>query len=258
MKFLPLLALLTFSQAASAADQAGYMRLFRGFKRADFTHSMFVQRLPAFMQSTLDLYGRVQNNYLVAVTPAIKPSLIADEMALLTYESEAEYKRIRATPEGERYAESHWEIFDKARSASVVVDFARAVPLTIEANKGYNFAVDHNDWSRGPTTFFIGLRKPEVRKELFLSRLASHVKLSRDSLLAYGLKGYAVVATEDYEIAVMNWESQAQMDRAFDSLFGHALVRDANEFMETLQWSNAQRFDGRHVEQNSFYSTLQR
>jgi hypothetical protein len=60
-----------------------------------------------------------------------------------------------------------------------------------------------------------------------------------------GLKGYVVVATDDWEIAWMNWESEQAMSAAMDSPEGKRIVEDAGKWMATAQWSTAGAFAGK-------------
>jgi hypothetical protein len=64
-----------------------------------------------------------------------------------------------------------------------------------------------------------------------------------------------VIANENYEAAYMNWDSKEDMQAAFASPEGKAIAADAGEFMEALQWSEAEDFNGSSVATGRFYST---
>lgn len=253
MKTCLILSLLLFSSCAHASGPAHYLRLWRGFQLPAFTDAHFQGELPSFMRATTTLYGNALSNYLVALPPSGRPAFVPDETALLAFGVESEYQRIRQTPEGRRYGESHWELFDRTRSGSLVVAHTPKVPSALVANTAYDFGLGGIDWSKGHTTYFVGLKKPGQGD--FFTRLAKHVSLVRDSFLAFGLRGYVVVATADYELAIMNWESDESMSKAFGSLFGQAVMKDGQEFLDNLQRNSAARFDGLRAEPGSFYST---
>ena len=254
MKFL--LLLLTLPSLGRAAETAGYYRVWQGFKKSEFSSPVFQERLPAFMNATVAVYGSLLNNYLVVVPPSEKPAFIPDEFALVALRSEADYQRVRATPEGKAYGESHWELFARENSKSApYVNYFPAEPNSLESNKAYDLVGAPVDWQAGHTTFFLGLRKGFLSRTAFLARLSQHVKLAANSFRSMGLKGFVLIAHEDYEAAYMNWESKEAMLAAFGTAAGANVQKDAAEIMDTLQWSEAEAFDSRSVVPGHFYQS---
>jgi hypothetical protein len=89
------------------------------------------------------------------------------------------------------------------------------------------------DLAKDYSKFYIGSRLDSVPKEQFLKRLAQHVEFIRDLMKPYGLKGYFVWASEDFEVAVLTWSSKEDADRTFSAI-GTAGVDDAAKILKTL------------------------
>ncbi len=257
MKLLNLsltLFVLSFNQFASASTTANYYRVWQGFKQPDLTTSQFLSRLPEFMNATTQVYGNVLNQYQVAVPPETKPQFVPDEFALISLPDEAIYREIRATPQGTAYAESHWQIFDKTNSKSAPLDIV--VPEILESGHAYNVLNARNDWSSGTTTFFLGLRKSGQNPQQFLKKLSEHILLVAKTLKPLGLKGYIIIADENYEAAYMNWTSPEEMNQAFTLAQGKAVATEASTFLNTLQWTPEISFNGKHVSPGQFYKAI--
>ncbi len=73
---------------------------------------------------------------------------LPDEIALITYESEETYKKIRATAPGIAYGDLHWELFRKDISKSTVpVQFEE----NLEVDKAYELDATFEGWKNGTT-----------------------------------------------------------------------------------------------------------
>lgn len=239
-----------------SAESAGYYRMWQGFKKPAFSSEEFREKLPNFMNGTVRVYGNLLNNYLVALPPASKPDFIPDEFALVALGSEQDYRQVRNTPEGKEYGESHWQLFAREKSGSAPIsNFFPEEPSSLQSNKAYDLMGAAVDWKKGHTTFFLGLRKDSLTKAEFLNRLSQHVKLAANSFRSVGLKGYLVIANENYEAAYMNWESKEAMQAAFFSAAGAQVQKDAGRFLELLQWSETEAYDSHSVAASHFYET---
>lgn len=247
---------LLFAQQLYAAEIGNYIRIFRGFKLPTLSQSDLLTKLPTFMNRTTELYGVVLNNYQVALPPTEHPEFIPDEIALLTYSSEEDYMRIRNTDEGRAYGAAHWEIFNRETSRSIVPESMERIPESLETRKAYDFSGKKIDWSQGHNTFFIGLRKNKFSAERFLERLRFHVTLAQAAFSGLGLRGYIVITDDNYEMAFMNWDSEKNMLRAFDTLNGARVAQDAQEIFDSLQWNGNSKFNGTSIEADHYYSTL--
>ena len=246
---------------AQAKENATYFRAWQGFKKAELTNSQFADGLPSFMRDTVDIYkGRALNNYIVIIPPENKPDYIPDELALVALTSKQGYQDIRATAEGQRYADRHWDIFDKSvsKSADPMVDYAKEKPSVLIHNQSYDIIGKPIDWAHGYNAVFIGTRKADLSTENFLAHLKTHVDLAKSVMMPKGLRGYIVIANENYEIAYLNWSSKAAHDQAVQSIGGKQVFGDAGSFMDVLMYQEAVPFEaGQEVSPNHAYSTIQ-
>ncbi len=233
---------------AQTAEQTNYYRFWRGFKKADITSDQLKKQLAGhFMPATVKINaGKGLVSYTVAVPPAEKPAFIPDEFALVAYESEERYRSQVATPEGKRYQEMHWDIFDRNTSKSVVpVRFFELNPEIISANVAYDMVARNTNWQQGYVTFSIGLRKKGVSPADFFKRMTSHTITSVKLFSKCGLQGYLVLATDDYVVTYIKWPAKTDADRAFASEeVRDKVVSSARQFMDSLQYQAARGFDG--------------
>ena len=100
----------------------------------------------------------------------------------------------------------------------------------------YSIVGEIPDLSEGHTTFFIGTRKAELDPLQYSKGMMHHVRQVSKTFVSMGLIGYFVTFTRDYEMAVMQWESQAAMEKAFATSEGQALVSEAQRLLEPLVW----------------------
>ncbi len=235
------LALALLTTASSQAETANFFRVFQGFRNTEMSKETFAQELPKFMQRTVDLYEPVNllSNYIVVIPPADKPSFIPDEFALVALTNEEGYRTVRATPEGMAYSEDHWTYFNKVTSKSAPYELDTEQALV--HNQAYDLSPAPLDWSKGHTVFFLGTRKAGQSPEQFLAKLRSHITLAKNNLTPLGLKGYIVIANDNYEAAYINFESKEAMDAAFAQAAGEEVGADAALFMDILMWQTTQQ-----------------
>lgn len=222
---------------------APYYRVFRGMKRADLSGAEYLARLSStFVPALPKAYaGKGAAAYLPAVPPASKPAGLADEFALVVWDSEAAYQAARETPEGRAHADLHWTVFDRERSRG-----STAIPLAQELapETAYDVLGKPVDWQRGYATFYVGLRKGGLSGAEFLTRLRAHVAEIRDALAPQGLDGYVFVAGADYEAAYLHWPSREAADAAFASTAGKAAAEGGSRILEHLVFVAAEPFAG--------------
>ncbi len=102
-----------------------------------------------------------------------------------------------------------------------------------ELKPGFLYTMNtKTNWHMGYTTLFIGERKDSVSGADFISRLTKHVVAVKDAFRPMGLKGYLFYATQEYEIAYQNWESQTAASDAFASKAAKLIFEDAQTFFE--------------------------
>jgi hypothetical protein len=255
---LLLMTILYGSCASAHVKQATYYRVWQGFKKEGLSQSNFIKELPQFMEDTVDLYkGRALNQYLVAIPPKGVPSFIPHEFALVALGSEKAYREIRKTDEGKQYSARHWDVFDRSNSSSSKFhNFYQDSVSNLENNHAYDMFGEALDWTKGYTTFYLGLRKKNLSKTTFMARLKGHVDLVKTNLEKYGMQAYIVIANEDYEVAFINWKSVEHMKKAFDSKEGKDIWKDASEILERVMFQPAVIYSEDQVKENSFISTL--
>ncbi len=242
-------------------DKANYFRVWQGFKHPDLTSEQFVATFPPFMKETVTIYGgRALINYIVVIPPADKPAYVPDEFALVALTSKQDYELIRATPEGQNYLARHWIFFDKSKSKSAdpLVNYEKDHPASLAHNTSYDMISNPMNWATGYNAVFIGTRKSGLDATQFLTRLKSHVELTKSVMVPMGLNGYIFIANEQYEIAYLNWESKEKHDQAGQTPEAQAAFKDAEEFMDVLLYTQAVPFQaGSPIQPGKAYSTLQ-
>lgn len=256
VKYFVLAFAIFTSLTATAAPEATFFRVFQGFRKADVGADVFMMTLPKFMNSTLEHYQHRMNNYLVAVTPAQKPAFVPDEFALVAVESKASYDELRATPEGAKYSDSHWTLFDRALSRSV--PYTVGVPKVVDLDKSYVVLGDTLDWRAGHTSFFLGLRNERKSTPEYRAFLLKHAQDVVREFAPLGLKGYVFIAQEGYEAAFLNWESAEKMEKALNSPAGQKIQAEAQANLVPLMWSRMEEFNGSYVKYGGFYTTIPR
>lgn len=247
--------------SAQSIDNTKYFRVWQGFRRTDLTPPQFLESIADFMKLTVDLYrGRALNNYIVSIPPAVKPSCIPDELALVALSSKDTYEQIRATPEGQAYSAKHWEVFDRQNSKSApLVDFTAVNPQSLENQTAYDMIGTPNNWAVGYTAVSIGTKRNGTSSENFLLHLYNHAKQAKAAMVPEGLKGYIFIANENYVVAYLNWESKEAHNAAGATEEGKRLFAEAKQFMDVLMYQEAVTFSaGSVVNSGESYSTLQR
>jgi hypothetical protein len=261
MKSILTFALLLFS-LISMAEEATYFRAWQGFKNPKLTHGAFLQELPKFMKETVDLYrDRALVNYLVIIPPKNKPAFIPDEFALVALTSKDDYQSIRQTTEGQRYSERHWDLFNKenSKSADPMIDFTAELPSTLVHNNSYDMIGTPIDWSRGYNRVYIGVRKSSVSNIEFLRKLSTHASMFKRTMIPKGVRGYILIANNDYEVAYVNWESEKSHDNAYKTAGGIAVAKDGSEILDNLLYQEAKPYITnlrKDVIEGEAYSTL--
>lgn len=261
LKRLVLVMTMGLSFSAQAVNTGQYFRAWQGFKKADLTNSHFLAELPSFMKDTVDIYkNRILNNYIVILPPENKPDFIPDELALVALTSKEGYQTIRATSEGQRYSERHWNVFEKgiSKSADPMINYAKEKPSVLVHNQSYDVIGKPINWARGFNAVFIGTRKAGLSPTDYLVHLKAHLDLAKLVMVPKGLRGYIVIANENYEIAYLNWSFKKAHDRAVKSAGGQKVFGDAGSFMDVLMYQPAIPFEAGHaVSPNHAYSTMQ-
>ena len=255
-QFLLGMIMTVLAAQTQAVETAGYFRAWQGFTKAGMTSTQFIGELPAFMKDTVNIYReRALNNYIVVIPPVVNPAYVPDELALVALNTKENYDAIRATPEGQAYSARHWDVFNKDISKSATPS---PLPAALAHNQAYDVIGEQINWARGVTYVFIGTKKSAFTAEQFLKELYNHVALAKKVMLPKGLRGYIIIANENYEVAYLNWDSKAAHDSAGQSEDGKGVFADANRIMDMLMYQEAVPFNaGSPVTSDKAYSTMQ-
>lgn len=235
MKSFLVLVIAILTNACVHAREGSYYRAWQGFSKT--TSQEMMPALPSFMTQTIDLYSKNQalSNYLVILPPANSPAYIPHELALVALTEEADYRRIRQTEEGQAYSAAHWDVFDRGTSSSAtMLNFRDVTDAALTSNTAYNVFGNPIDWSKGVNFIFIGIRKDKFTTGQFLRRLKAHVSQASSVMGPKGMRGYIVIANDNYEIAYMNWESAEAREQASKTAEAQAVFADARDLMNVL------------------------
>jgi quinol monooxygenase YgiN len=260
---LTTLAVVFFNACASAQnlEQAHYFRIWQGYQKPEMSSQQLLAELPTFMKDTVDIYReKALNNYIVIIPPLAKPAYVPDELALVALNSKENYDLIRTTPEGQKYAARHWDIFNKDTSKSApFINYASDKPSNLVSGTAYDLISNPIDWTRGYTAVFIGTKKSNLNSSDFLQKLQKHIESAQTIMQPKGLLGYIVIANENYEVAYLNWTSKEAHDNAAQTTDGKAVFAEAHSIMDVIMYTTAESATaGQNVEAGHAYSTLQR
>lgn len=154
---------------------ASFNRFWVGYKKDSVTTVDFLNGLNStFFKETINLS---KDRGLVSYQPYVTQMKynVPDELALVIYESEEQYKSIRSTPEGQKYSDLHWDYFAKENSKSTVTKI-----FTKDLVEGFAYELHPNfkDWQSSTT--YVAIYKIPSSKSL--SQLSAHfLKLNNDT-----------------------------------------------------------------------------
>jgi len=236
----------------AARPSVPFYRVWRGFALPGLSSAEFLGRLQPFIAGTQDwLAAHTGAAYLPVVPPAGAPANIPSELAIVAYASQADYERERATPEGQRYQDSHWALFDKP---GLRTKSGGPAPYRgeIVVDTPYDVARVPVDWQSraGKSCFFLGV----IKSSTSLAQLADLVSRTQGEFGGKGLDGHIVVADGNQFFASwQHWKSWEQAERAEQSEAGHKIIEFRNSLLEPILDAPAASFDGK-VRQGSVYN----
>lgn len=167
-----MMRILIFLLIASSAQAATYHRFWRGTKLPALSARQFVGELNAtFLPATVKT-GAGQG--LIAYEPVL-PALrsLPDEIALVSYEDQAAYDALMATPAGKAYVALHWQLFAQAESASVV---PAPYQGTVALGGAYDLDPAYAGWQSHRTVVLVGFRDPGESDAAYLSRFQAELE----------------------------------------------------------------------------------
>ncbi|MFC1743263.1 type 1 glutamine amidotransferase domain-containing protein [Candidatus Riflebacteria bacterium] len=209
----------TVLQLLGVAPGKRVYRLFLGKKYAGSKHSWFLQK---------NIVNGPEN-IIMGLTPEKALSELPHAFALVSFSSKNVYDRYKKSGLRKKGTWSfpgdiYWTL-DLA-----LAPFTPKIPIAEYV--AYDLIGKPADWSKGYRTFFIGRRKKDYPAENFMSHLHRHVSMGRREMSPFGLKGYVIYASRDFEMAIMVWQSKEHANRGFSSEQGKRIIADANSFMK--------------------------
>jgi ketosteroid isomerase-like protein len=194
-----------------ATAEASYVRIWRGHQKAGLGDAQFLRGMNhALLPATgeLALGPAKLESYLPVVLPAaLEARGLPSEVALLSYESEAAYRAYRATAEGIHYGDMHWDLFDKATSASLVpAPYAGQVAL----EQAYEVVAGDPTLSTAPAAFRVVERGADESEAEFLARITARIEVVKAAApTSYYVLTSAAYALEYVSGATISLESGA-------------------------------------------------
>jgi hypothetical protein len=137
--------------------EASFNRFWIGYKLKNLSTPAFLNNLNNRLLP--DLIKLAAGKGLVSYSPYVSPMSIEgvpDEIALITYQDEAIYTKIRSTPTGKAYGDLHWELFQRDLSKSTVSEQYLG---HFEEGKAYELDSKFEDWQKGTTYVSVYRRK---------------------------------------------------------------------------------------------------
>ncbi len=235
------------AENASESKKLEYYRIWQGnslpsFNQKDFLN-ILAQKFVPDTASTTPQFG--MQTYMVIIPPASYSGLIPAEMALLQYSSEKDYQKMFGNPDGQRYAKSHWEVFQRNGSKSHVTrPFSHSKAEYFPTGWAYDVTEKPINWTNGHNQIFLGKRRKDTAKPFFMVELHKHVKKIKEAYTEKGLNGYIAVITPEYELAIQNWASKVKMEECLNSEAGKQLTKEAELLLEPLIWEEPKPFKG--------------
>jgi hypothetical protein len=143
--------------------EASFNRFWIGYKLDSISEEAFLTKLnSSLVPDLIKLAGKKElSSYAPYVTPKNRGDL-PHEIALITYKSEEDYRKLRSTKPGIAYGDLHWELFKKEVSKSTVpVQFDGI----LEIGQAYELDAKYEGWKWGHTYLTIYKRgNADLRK----------------------------------------------------------------------------------------------
>lgn len=244
-----------FAETGSESVKLPYYRMWQGYSLEKFTPAEFVKTLSEkFVPETASITPRFgMQNYIVALPPASYSHDFPHEIALLQYTSEEDYLKTFTEEAGRNYAESHWDVFVRKGSKSLVArPFSSSRPEYFPVGFTYDVIEKPVDWQSGFTIFYLGKRLSQVPPKEFMEKMHAHVAAARSVFASEGLLGYIAVIKPEYEIAFMNWKDEETMNKCLSTDGGKKITDEAGSLLQMIMWEPLQKFSGK-LEQGKAY-----
>ena len=125
-----------------------------------------------------------------------------------------------------------WHQIDLFREPLSLKPFSKTHRL--EKDVLYTVLNSHHDLTSGVAMLFVG-ESTKASGKNFRERLKKHVQLVAKETKAFGKLKYYVYATDEIEIAILQWPNEKAMNFAYENI-GEKITSDANEFLNPILW----------------------
>lgn len=210
------------------------VRVWRGFKAKDLPRVNFCKKLgEVFIPVTVHLQVPLGlTAYLPAVLPEEKPEFLPDEVALVFYSSQEEYKKTFASTAGRAYGLLHSSVFDFQPQKSHS-DFPKLWENEVVCHRPYSLFTKDANWYDGRSCIYIGIRNTAISAAEFVSRFAEILNHARTKG-GHDIDGAYFVITEDYLLYWEHWpddgsEAAGGLSRLFGDISVPVLVQEAKK-----------------------------
>jgi len=203
---LSLFVALTVSTYAHAEF---YYRFWQGWKLDSIPYAGFRKALnDNLIPATVKVgAGRGLFSYLPVLPPlpenrpASLRKRLPDEIALVVYDSEANYRSIRNTPEGEAYGVLHWDYFDKNKGSKSTLP--EKFKGKLESSHAYDVLESSEHWQKGYAVYVISACKQDA---------SPYINQMKREFVKRGLSSYLVLAEEHYVIEYQLWRNKSSFE----------------------------------------------
>lgn len=207
------------------------VRVWRGFKGQGLSWQQFCQKLGGvFIPTTPQIQEPLGlSAYLPTVLPEEKPACLPDEVALVFYSSQDDYRKTFSTTAGRAYGFLHSAAFDFScrRSHS---GFPAAFTGELMPDKPYALFTNSCNWQEGRSGFYAGLRKGDIDAETFLRLFGTLINSFIEGIDITVDSAYFII-TEEY---LLYWEHRPEpyafetggWARAFCDITSPVLIKD--------------------------------
>jgi ketosteroid isomerase-like protein len=235
MKLKNLVFTLLTSSMFAATAHADYVRFWRGVARPDLSQQQLIDGLNRMLFPATGELAKTEAK-LLSYQPVISGSEaiaggVPDEIALIIYRSEQDYRNYRSTAAGMHYGELHWELFRQDASLSLV---PQAFAGKVEFERAYEMGASGLNWNVGPAYYQAWVRTPGQTDAQYLSQVRSYL----EAVQRLRPHGYVALVAKDYVL-----ENELLSPSGGPSAFGSLVLSGARR-VQISHLHQVQRLSG--------------
>lgn len=203
MRLILLMMMMSMSMASA---EASFFRFWRGSVKPGMEYTDFQQGLNTlFVPATAALKhtpAELKSYHPFLFSPESMALGFPSEIALVEYDTEDKYLAFRATEEGKKYGDMHWDYFDKANSKSLVPVPYINQPLEFE--KAYAVFNSSSQTFSERSIFLKVIKRTSLTPDQeWKDQVAKHIQYLNQQRVV----SQVVLLTSDYYMEYTKWES---------------------------------------------------